>query len=210
MTSSLKFTSVALVSLLLVGCFGGGNVKPNVAANVESEQIEIPSKAANDFKIAIQFMNEGKVDQAKAQFEKMTQEFPQLAGPYANLGMIYAKEKELDKAESMLKTAADKNKKNVKILNQLGLIYRQQGKFADAETVYKQAIKLNPKDSTGYKNLGILYYIYMGQFVKASEYYQKYQNMQSEPDRQVAGWIVDINRRAGIKPKPQIAAEGQQ
>lgn len=207
MMSLLKFISVIFMSFLLAACFGGANVKKNVSANVESEVIEIPSKAANDFKIAIQFMNENKVGQAKAKFEAMTVEFPQLAGPYANLGMIYAKEKNLEKAEENLKLATDKNKKNVKILNQLGLIYRQMGKFKEAEGAYKKAIKIAPNDSTGYKNIGILYDIYMGKFVKASEYYQKYQSMQSEPDRQVAGWIVDINRRAGIKSKPQIASE---
>lgn len=207
MTSLLKFTSVTLGLLLLAGCFGGANVKQNVSANVESEVIEIPSKAADDFKIAIQLMNEEKVDQARVQFEKMTTEFPQLAGPFANLGVIYAKKKEWDKAEEMLEIASEKNKKNVKVMNQLGLIYRQQGKFNKAEAVYKKAIKTAPAESMSYKNIGILYDIYMGQFVKASEFYQKYQAMQSEPDRQVAGWIVDINRRAGIKPKAQIAAE---
>jgi hypothetical protein len=53
--------------------------------------------------------------------------------------------------------------------------------------------------------VGILYDIYMGKFTKASAHYQKYQGMLASPDRKVAGWIVDINRRAGVKT--QIAAE---
>jgi len=198
MMSLLKFTSSVLFSLALVGCFSG-NVKTNVSANVESEVIEIPSQAATDFKIAIEFMNQSNPEKAKKAFEKMTLDYPELSGPFANLGVIYSQEKEWGQALEYLKLAQSKNTKNVKILNQLGYVYRQQGLFTQAQSAYEKAIKTDSNYADSYLNLGVLFDIYMGNLVKASNYYQKYQSLQSSPDRKVAGWIVDINRRAGIK-----------
>lgn len=207
----LKFISITLVSLIVFGCASKGAIDQTVDANVESTIIEIPDQAAVDFKIAIGLMNEKKFDLAEKHFLKMVKDYPILSGAYANLGVIYAQSKEWDKSIDMLKQASSKNPKNVKILNQLGFVFRQSGEFKHAETNYLKAIELAPNDSTAYLNIGVLYDIYMGKFVKASNYYQKYQGMQSKPDRRVAGWIVDINRRAGIKPrKTQIASEAQQ
>ena len=207
----LKFISITLVSLVVFGCASKGAIDQTVDANVESTIIEIPDQAAVDFKIAIGFMNEKKFDLAEKHFLKMVKEYPMLSGAYANLGVIYSQNKEWDKSIDMLKQASAKNPKNVKVLNQLGFVYRQSGEFNNAEKNYLKAIELAPSDPTAYLNIGVLYDIYMGKFVKASNYYQKYQGMQSKPDRRVAGWIVDINRRAGIKPrKTQIASEAQQ
>lgn len=198
MMSLLKFTSSIFASLILVGCFSG-NVKTNVSANVESEEIDIPSQAATDFKVAIEFMNQAKPEKAKKSFEKMTLDYPALSGPFANLGVIYSQNKEWEKALEYLILAQSKNTKNVKILNQLGYVYRQQGLFSEAQRTYEKAIKIDGQYADSYLNLGVLFDIYMGNLVKASGYYQKYQSLQSNPDRKVAGWIVDINRRAGIK-----------
>lgn len=199
----LKFINIGVL-LLLAAC-AGKSVNTGVDANVESKIIEIPTQAARDFKAAIQLMNKNKLEQALTAFEKMTQEYPDLAGPFANIGVIYGRQGKWEKASEALKISVNKNNKNIKIINQLGLAYRHLGKFKQAETAYLSAIEIAPNTSQSYLNLGILYDIYMGQFVKASNYYQKYQSLQAKPDRKVSGWIVDINRRAGIKS--QIAGD---
>ena len=207
----LKFTSYLIVVSSLMGCIGNGTKSTNVDANVESSIIEIPSQAAKDFTLAIGHMNQNKLDLAEKSFTKMTKDYPLLSGPFANLGVIYCKKGEWEKAQGFLISAVDKNSKNAKALNQLGYVYRQRGDFSNAEKSYKQAISSTPNEPAGYLNLGVLYDIYMGEFVKASQLYQKYQSLQSAPDRKVAGWIVDINRRAGISSKKtQIASEGIQ
>lgn len=200
----LRFTSVSVLIVILTAC-SGQQVKSTVDANVESKIIEIPSQAAKDFKVAIELMNQNKLDDALIAFENMTKTYPQLSGPYANIGVIYSRQGHWEKARDSLKTSVSKNNRNIKALNQLGLAYRHLGEFSQAEDVYLKAIELAPNVSQSYLNLGILYDIYMGQFVKASNYYQKYQTLQAEPDRKVAGWIVDINRRAGVKS--QIAGD---
>ena len=203
--SLLKFISIITCTALFVGCSSLGS-KENITANVDSDVIEIPTQAAQDFKVAVGFMNQNNHKQALLVLEKLTVEYPQLSGPYANIGVIYAQQKDWPNAEIALKNAVDRNVKNTKARNQLAFVYRNQGKFNDAEAQYLEAINVSPKDSISYLNLGILYDIYMGRLESASGYYQQYQALQKEPDNKVAGWLVDINRRAGIKT--QIAGEG--
>jgi tetratricopeptide (TPR) repeat protein len=200
----LKFINCAVLFSLLGAC-AGQQVNSTVDANVESKIIEIPEQAAADFKVAIGLMNQNKLSDALAAFEKMTKAYPELSGPYANIGVIHGRNGDWASARDALLISSQKNDKNIKVLNQLGLAYRHLGEFKQAESIYLDAIKRDASTAQSYLNLGILYDIYMGQFVKASDYYQKYQSLQNEPDRQVAGWIVDINRRAGIKS--QIAGE---
>jgi tetratricopeptide (TPR) repeat protein len=204
----IKIISLFLLSLTLFGCATTGSSNQKVDANVESAIIDIPDEAAIDFKLAIEHMNNKNQDLAEAAFLKMIQDYPMLAGPYANLGVIYSQNKEWNKAQEMLKKSSDKNNKNIKVLNQLGYVYRQKGDFKNAEIQYLKAIELAPKDGAGYLNVGILYDMYMGHFVKASQFYQQYQSLLDTPDRRIAGWIVDINRRSGIMTKKtQIASE---
>ncbi len=199
-----KVPAMLVVATLFVGCTSG-QIRSQVEANVKSEVIEIPPQAALDFKAAIGLLNNEKIEKASDAFKKMIELYPQLAGPYANLGVIYSRQSKWSEAKDTLIEGSLRNPKNVKILNQLGLVYRHTGDFINAEKSYVTAIKTAPSSSAAYLNLGILYDIYMGKFTKASGYYQKYQSMQIKPDRKVAGWIVDINRRAGLKT--QIASE---
>lgn len=199
----LKYINIS-ICLFLAAC-AGNQVKTSVDANVESQVIEIPKQAAKDFTVAIGLMNQGQLEQALTAFIAMTEAYPMLSGPYANIGVIYSRQEKWEEAVQALNTAVDKNPKNTKALNQLGFALRHQGDFDGAEKAYLKAIKVDSQFAESYLNIGILYDIYMGKFVKASDFYQKYQSLQTEPDRQVAGWIVDINRRAGIKS--QIAGD---
>jgi Flp pilus assembly protein TadD len=206
----LKFISLTVFIFTVAGCATTNKSNQKVDANVESMIIDIPEQAAVDFKLAIEHMNNKRLDLAELAFIKMNNDYPLLAGPYANLGVIYSQNKQWDKAIKMLSKALTKNSKNIKIANQLGYVYRQKGDFKNAEQQYLNAIKLDPNDGAGYLNLGILYDIYMGKLVEASGFYQQYQAIQNQPDRRVAGWIVDINRRVGnINKKSQIASEAQ-
>ncbi len=205
--SRFSIGSIGLIlALLVLGGCSSGSVKPQIEANVESAVIEIPVQAAVDFKIAIAHLNKDRLEKAELILKKMISDYPQLAGPYANLGVVYTRQKKWGEAKKVLLEGGLKNPKNIKILNQLGYVYRNKGDFKQAEKTYLSAIEKAPGETAAYRNIGILYDIYMGDFNQASRYYQKYQTMLSKPDRKVAGWIVDINRRAGIKT--QIASDG--
>ena len=44
-------------------------------------------------------------------------------------------------------------------------------------------------------NLGILFDLYLQDLEQALAHYRRYQELMSEENEQVAGWIVDIERR---------------
>lgn len=204
------FKWIALSALIAALSACSSAPKRQINANVESEQIEIPAEAAQKFSLAIQTLGSGKTKQAEQQLLELTQAYPQLSGPHANLGVIYAQQENWDKAEASLKMAVQKNKKNAKAYNQLGFVYRQQGEFKQAEKAYLKAIDIDANFADAYLNMGILCDLYLGKMQRAVKYYNKYQSLQSKPNRQVAGWLVDIKRRidSQAKNKSQVASGG--
>lgn len=202
--------ALSILTFLIVGLVGCGStpVKKKVAANVQSSVVEVPVEAAEKFKLAVNNMNDGNDDQAEKQLIELTQTYPQLSGPFANLGVLYSKRENWADAEKYLVLAAEKNHRNAKVYNQLGFNFRKQGKFDKARKAYRDALKANPNHSDTYLNLGILYDIYLGKLETAAKFYKKYQSMQHQPDSKVAGWLVDIERRIG--KQQQQTAEAMQ
>ena len=91
--------------------------------------------------------------------------------------------------------------------NQLGILRRSQGRFADAEAAYERAIAADPDYALAYMNLGILLDVYLRRPADALANYERYQELLIEPDRAVAGWIVDLRRRLGVPAEPQRVAQ---
>ncbi len=133
--------------------------------------------------------------QAEQHLLWITDNAPQLSGPYIGLAMLYNTTEQTEKVAPMFKQAIAANRNNVSAYNQYAIFLRQQGDFKGAEALYQQALVVWPDYPEGHLNLGILYDMYMGKLDLALQEYQQYQDLQSEPDRQVAGWIVDTQRR---------------
>lgn len=74
---------------------------------------------------------------------------------------------------------------------------RQTGDFAGAERHYLGCIERQPDCGPAWFNLGILYELYLGRPDAALDAYRRYQALAIEPDPQVAGWMQQIERRAG-------------
>ncbi|HUG72074.1 MAG TPA: tetratricopeptide repeat protein [Steroidobacteraceae bacterium] len=92
-------------------------------------------------------------------------------------------------------------------LNELGLIQRQQGDFVAAADAYQRALALVPEHAPALRNLGVLRDLYLDDPAAAIEPYERYQAITGE-ERPVAGWIVEVRRRAGI-PAPTVAPPEQ-
>jgi tetratricopeptide (TPR) repeat protein len=164
------------------------------------------AKAA--FDAAMKSLNSGDESGAEAQFKVMMEKYPTLSGSAYNLAVMAKKKGNLKVAKEYLNTAIGRNGNNLNARSLRAQICREEGNFPDAEKEYLEIIKLWGGYLTAYKNLGILYDLYMGDSVKALPYYKKYQSLIAQPDKQVNGWIIDIERRSGVKPaaQPQAAA----
>ena len=89
----------------------------------------------------------------------------------------------------------ERNDRDAVAHNHLGILERRKGEFEAALTWYRRAIEIDDAYARAHLNLGILYDIYLQDLEKALRQYQTYQALISEEDSQVAGWIVDIERR---------------
>lgn len=162
--------------------------KPSV--NRQAQQLFNDATAAMDKK---------QWPQAESLLVKLTGQFPTLSGAYLNLGIVYQAKGENDKAEQALNSALTVNPNNLDAYNQLAIFKREAGDFTGAEAQYQKALAVWPFHPESHKNLGILYDLYMGKSEQALHHYQAYQQLLPEPDKQMNGWIVDLERRLAAK-----------
>lgn len=156
---------------------------------------EVPGQARKEHQKIVSLMAAKKWKEAEGALQIMTTTFPQLSGPYINLGIVYMNLNQPDEAEKALQFAINTNPQNLDAYTQLGVLYREQGKFNEAEQTYLAALKIWPHHLPSTLNLGILYDLYMGRFDEALKYYELSQNILGGEDRQLKGWIADLSRR---------------
>lgn len=158
-------------------------------------KLEIPAEAHQEYQSALKLMRDNDTKKSITAFEQMSTKFPQLSSPFANLGILYQKEGRFEDAEKALNQAIRLNNQIPTYYNQLGILYRKLGKFSDARTAYENAIRLDSNYNLAHLNIGILFDLYLGDADKALVHYTRYQNLQSQADKQVAGWIADLLAR---------------
>jgi len=155
----------------------------------------ITPKFQRDYTRAISLIQSKKNRSAITALTRLTQNYPQFAGPHVNLGLIYFKAKQYSKAQKAFTKALVLNPNNAISHNHVGIMQRKKGKFKEALTSYRLAVRSNPDYAGAHLNLGILYDIYLSNLPKALEHYQRYQKITGEKDKKVSNWIIDIKRR---------------
>lgn len=137
----------------------------------------------------------GDLAGAEKTLRELTEQWPQLSGLWLNLGIVQQRANEANAAEQSLRRAIDANADNVFAMNQLAALLRDAGRFDEARQNYEAALARWPDYGDAHRNLGILYDLYLHQPDKALPHYRAAQALQAEPDRQLAGWIVELERR---------------
>ncbi len=193
-----RFVSVSAV-VLLAACHTAPH-RPAPATSdapaVSSSNAPIPEDAVQQYADALKLMKGGRTADAELAFKRMTVSYPDLAGPYLNLGLIYLQGAHLKEAEASFKDALDRNPNNAIAGNELGIVERKMGKFAEAETAYQRTIAAEPNYAPAYLNLGVLYDLYLAEPQKALEQFEHYIQIAGE-NKQVAGWVIELRKRVG-------------
>lgn len=167
-----------------------------VTANPYLENRRVVATAANAlFTKANQAIAASQWQQAETLLQQLIADYPDLSGPYLNLGIVYQQTGRLSDAEQQFTAAINVNASNLEAYNYLANLKRRQGRFSEAEKVYQQALQVWPDYPAGHLNLGILYDVYLHDLANAKIHYEHYQNLLPEPDGQVVGWLVDLERR---------------
>ncbi|MEZ5500137.1 MAG: tetratricopeptide repeat protein [Steroidobacteraceae bacterium] len=155
-----------------------------------------PPQAQTDFERALAALASGNDVEAELQLKQMTVAYPDLPGPWFNLGLLLRKLQRFDEALAAFAEGARRDPRSVAGLTEMGVTARLAGKFADARRAYEQALALDENDAALQRNYGVLLDLYMNEPVLALAAFRKYQQLAPE-DKQVAGWIADLERRAG-------------
>jgi tetratricopeptide (TPR) repeat protein len=178
--------------------------EPPPAADPASEPI--PAAAQNAYDRALAAMRAQDWLRAESELGQLTRDYPAYPGPQVNLAIVYRQEKRPADARAALDRALAVDPKHAAANNELGILLREAGKFEEAEHAYRRALETDPDYALAHYNLGVLLDVYLRRGAEAIAQYEAYQSSLAEPDKKVAGWLIDLRRRFGAAT-PQVAKE---
>jgi tetratricopeptide (TPR) repeat protein len=177
---------------------------PSVSAVPAAPAVEVPKasgRATADFARVLGLMRNDPT-QALLEFQVMTQSYPELPGPYANLGILYRNANQLAEAETALAKATERAPWDAQIWTEYGVTLRQAGKFREARAAYERAVQANPSHAAAHRNLGVLLDLFLDEPLAAQAEFETYKTLTGE-DKPVTGWIAELrsrNRTAAPRP----------
>jgi len=150
---------------------------------------------------AVASLKRGDTEEAIELLLQVSTGAPEKPYVFTNLGLAYFKLQKMDLAEQAFQEAISRSKKDAVAYNHLGILLRYKGQFEEARKYYQRAITIDSDYANAHLNLGILFDIYLQDLNLALKQYEKYQSLTGAEDKQVAGWIADIQRRLKIPAK---------
>jgi tetratricopeptide (TPR) repeat protein len=170
-----------------------------------SAPVALTPRGKADFERAVGFMRAGNTTEAELEFKQIALQFPQLATPYVNLGILYRKTGHLDQSEEALKSAVERSDGNAVAWTELGATQRMRGEFPNAAASYEHAIASDPNFAPAYRNLGVVSDLYLGDPERALTAFERYKELTGE-EKPVSGWIAELRQRTGKPPLKRPAA----
>ena len=166
-----------------------------------------PARAIQEFARALQLMRGGDATQAILEFQVMTQSYPDLPGPFTNLGLLYRKTNQLAESEAALAKATSLASWDAATWTEYGITLRQAGKFPEARAAYEHALQVNPSYAAAHRDLAVLLDLFLEDPVAAQTEFETYKSLTNE-DKPVSGWIAELkarNRAANKAPAAESA-----
>ena len=165
--SSIRVTSEFLIGLLLLcGTAAAApqndspptGTKARNASSNEQSGATAETDPAQVFQQGQDALNRGRLDEAERDFRKVLLLNPQLAGAYANLGVVYMRRKQWTKALEMLNRAEHLLPQVAGIRLNIGLAYYRQSEFLKAIPVFESVVRDQPDAAQPRHLLGICYF----------------------------------------------------
>lgn len=189
----LRQAVLGLVLILVQGCATPLVQKPAQQSAVDAE---LQARLQAQHEQAVAAMDQGHWEQARVLLQEMVGSKPDLVTPYVNLGIVAEQMGDLEDARRWYEEALKRDPAQPEALNQLAILHREAGQFDQALEYYKRALRANPQLPHLHYNLGVLYDLYLGDFRRAIEHYERYVALAAEPDEKVAQWVTDLKRRS--------------
>lgn len=184
----------------------GTNAAPGASpGSASTAPVAVTERGKADFDRAVGLMRSGNNTEAELEFKQVALQFPQLAAPYVNLGILYRKTGRLDLSEDSLKTAVEHNDGSAVAWTELGATQRLRGEFPNAAASYEKAISADPNFAPAYRNLGVVSDLYLGDPERALAAFERYKELTGE-EKPVSGWIAELRARTGKPPLKRPSA----
>jgi Flp pilus assembly protein TadD len=166
-----------------------------------------PARANSEFTRALTLMRGADPTQAILEMQVLTQSYPDLPGPYANLGILHRNANQLAESEAALAKATERAPWNAQTWNEYGLTLRQAGKFPEARAAYEHATKVNPSYAPAHRTLGVLLDLFLEDPLTAQSELETYKTLTGE-DKPVSGWLAELRARNKVRaPAAEAAPE---
>jgi tetratricopeptide (TPR) repeat protein len=166
-----------------------------------------PARANSEFTRALTLMRGADPTQAILEMQVLTQSYPDLPGPYANLGILHRNANQLAESEAALAKATERAAWDAQTWNEYGLTLRQAGKFTEARAAYERATQVNPSYAPAHRNLGVLLDLFLDDPVTAQAELETYKTLTGE-DKPVSGWLAELRSRNKVRaPAAEAAPE---
>jgi tetratricopeptide (TPR) repeat protein len=166
-----------------------------------------PARANAEFTRALTMMRGGDATQGILEMQVLTQSYPDLSGPYANLGILHRNANQLAESEAALAKATERAPWDAQTWSEYGITLRQAGKFPEARAAYDHAIEANPSYAPAHRNLGVLLDLFLDDPMTAQTELETYKTLTGE-DKPVSGWLAELRARNKVRaPAPETAPE---
>lgn len=183
---------VLLFLLVMGGCSTQQTKDSQSSLNTTELSVEPSEEQKQSYQSALKALEQKDYVKAETLLTRLSQEKPELAGPWANLGLIRLIQKKPNEAEAYLLKSIKLNPKLVKVLNLLGLISIQNKKLKQAENYFQQAIDNNADYSNAHYNLALLYDVYLQNISKAAKHYRRYSEITNSSDKETLDWLEQL------------------
>jgi tetratricopeptide (TPR) repeat protein len=174
---------------------------------------KFPTHASSYFIVAHCFNQEGKIDDAIANYQQVLKNKPEvedatypLLAYQANfeLGVLLIKKQDNEGALEAFARAAELKKDDPEVFFYLGSLQFNAGKTDDAKANLEKALTLDPKHAGANRNMGSVY-LKLGDFAKAIQYMKAYLELApNAPDKkQIEDTIAAIDPQKNEAPKEE-------
>ncbi len=193
------FSNLALLTAIILSGCASQEVKQDELSQQEQDKAikQTTESDLQKYGEAITLLGNGDLDKARSMLLEFSGERPELAGPWANLGLISIKQNKLDEAEAQLTKALQKNPDLAQAHNLMGYIEKSRGNIIKARDYYIRAVELKDNYALAHYNLALIYDIYIQDINKAIDHYQKYLALIKNKDKQTAEWLDQL--KASLK-----------
>lgn len=113
----------------------------------------------------------------------------------ARMGWVLQQQGRGIEAQAAYRRALEKAPREPMATNNLALILQSEGEFAEARELFEAGLKDHPDAPELHYNLAVLAELYLLDLPLALEHYRRYQALTNGREKQVTGWIADLERR---------------